>query len=90
MVRADYYWQGASYARIYNTDGDRIHSYNNLNLLFRVSNPDNGLTFDIWGQNVTDEVAITGSYLTDDSSGLFRNIFLTEPRTFGLRVSKTW
>ena len=90
MARADYYWQGASYARIYNTDGDRIHSYNNLNLLFRVSNPDKGLTFDIWAQNVTDEVAITGSYLTDDSSGLFRNIFLTEPRTFGLRVAKTW
>jgi hypothetical protein len=39
-------------------------------------------------QNATDELAITDAYLTDDSSGLFRNIFLTEPRIFGLRVMK--
>ena len=41
-------------------------------------------------KNATDEEAITDTYLTDDSSGLFRNAFYTEPRTFGVAVSKTW
>ena len=27
---------------------------------------------------------------TDDSSGLFRNIFLTEPALYGVTVRKTW
>ena len=40
--------------------------------------------------NVGDETAITDSYLTDDSSGLFRNIFLTDPQTYGLRVSQAF
>jgi hypothetical protein len=58
-----------------------------VNLLFRVAHPDNGLAIEAFVQNATDEVAITDAYLTDDSSGLFRNIFLTDPRVFGLRVS---
>ena len=35
-------------------------------------------------------ILITGAYLTDDSSGLFTNIFLTEPRTYGVSVTKSW
>ena len=27
-------------------------------------------------------------YLTDDSSGLFRNAFYTEPRTYGVSLQK--
>jgi outer membrane receptor protein involved in Fe transport len=89
-ARADYYWQDNTFARIYNTDADRIDGYDNLNLLFRVASEDAGFAIEIWGQNVTDETAITDSYLTDDSSGLFRNIFLTEPQTFGMRVSQSF
>lgn len=87
-ARADYYWQDDSYARIYNTSADQIRGYDNVNLLFRVDNPETGFAIEIWGQNVGDETAITDAYLTDDSSGLFRNIFLTDPQTFGMRVSQ--
>lgn len=90
MARADYYYQGESFSRIYNSFADQINSYDNLNLLFRISNSDVGFALDLWGQNIADETAITDSYLTDDSSGLFRNIFLTDPQTYGLRVSQAF
>jgi outer membrane receptor protein involved in Fe transport len=87
-ARGDYYRQGEQFMRIFNTDADRLDSYENINLLFRVAQPQQGLAIEAFVQNATDEVAITDAYLTDDSSGLFRNIFLTDPRLFGLRVSK--
>ncbi|NWG53596.1 MAG: TonB-dependent receptor [Hydrogenophilaceae bacterium] len=87
-ARADYYYQGEAFTRIFNTAADRLDGYTNLNLLFRVANEDQQLSMELFVQNATDEIAITDAYLTDDSSGLFRNIFLTEPRTFGLRLSK--
>jgi outer membrane receptor protein involved in Fe transport len=86
-ARGDYFRQGESFMRIFNTDADRLDAYENVNLLFRVAQPERGLAIEAFVQNATDEVAITDAYLTDDSSGLFRNIFLTEPRVFGLRVS---
>jgi outer membrane receptor protein involved in Fe transport len=89
-ARGDYYWQDDSYARIYNSGADQIQGYQNINVLFRVTNPEKGFALELWGQNVGDETAITDAYLTDDSSGLFRNIFLTEPETFGVRLSQTF
>jgi hypothetical protein len=39
-------------------------------------------------KNLSNEKAVTDFYLTDDSSGLFRNVFYTEPRTYGVFVQK--
>jgi iron complex outermembrane receptor protein len=41
-------------------------------------------------KNVFDETAITGAFLNSDDSGLTTNVFLTEPRLYGLRVTKDW
>ncbi len=30
---------------------------------------------------------MTGKYLTSDTSGFFRNYFLTEPRIYGLAIT---
>lgn len=90
VARADYYHQTESYARIYNSVPDKINSWDNINLTLSVANADSGWTVDAFVKNATDEEAITDTYLTDNSSGLFRNAFYTEPRTFGVAVSKTW
>ena len=37
-------------------------------------------------RNIEDEDNITGHYLTSDTSGFFRNYFLTEPRVYGMSV----
>ena len=39
-------------------------------------------------KNATNEKSVTDFYLTDDSSGLFRNVFFIEPRTYGVAVTK--
>ncbi|MBI1405340.1 MAG: TonB-dependent receptor [Caulobacter sp.] len=86
-LRGDYYRQADSFARIYNSDADKIDGWQNVNLTFTVANPTIGLTLEAFVKNATDEEAITDTYLTDDSSGLYRNAFYTDPRTYGLAVS---
>ena len=86
--RADFYYQGESYARIYNRINDRLEAYTNLNLSLVVRQPDWRLSAQLYVRNVTDETVVTDQYLTDDTSGLFTNIFLTEPRTYGISITK--
>ncbi|MDP3853728.1 TonB-dependent receptor [Phenylobacterium sp.] len=87
-VRGDYYKQTETFARIYNSAPDRIDDWQNVNLTLTVSNPGNGWELGAFVKNATDEEAITDFYLTDDSSGLFRNAFYTEPRTYGVSLQK--
>ncbi len=88
--RIDYYRQAESFSRVWNVPRDRLPSWDNLNVSLSLFNDENGIRVEAFGKNVADEEVITGAYLTDDSSGLFTNIFLTEPRTYGITVSKTW
>jgi len=90
VLRGDYYKQGKTYARIYNSNADRIRGWENVNLTLTVENRDAGLEIGAFVKNATDETAITDFYLTDDSSGLFRNVFYTEPRTYGVSIAKRW
>ena len=86
--RADFYYQAASFSRIYNRINDRLDSYTNTNLSLIIDNRDLGLTAQIFVRNLTDETVITDQYLTDDTSGLYTNIFLSEPRTYGVSLTK--
>jgi outer membrane receptor protein involved in Fe transport len=89
-LRGDYYKQTSTFSRIYNSGADQIDGWQNVNLTLTVANPGWGLTFDAFVKNATDEEAITDTYLTDDSSGLYRNAFYTDPRTYGIAVSKSF
>jgi outer membrane receptor protein involved in Fe transport len=89
-LRGDYYHQTSTFARIYNSDADKIKSWDNVNLTLTVENKDLGVEVAGFVKNATNEKAITDFYLTDDSSGLFRNVFYTEPRTYGVSVTKRW
>ncbi|HEX5377274.1 MAG TPA: TonB-dependent receptor, partial [Phenylobacterium sp.] len=90
VARADYYHQTETFARIYNSNPDKIDSWQNVNLTLTVANRDKGWVLEGFVKNATDEEAITDFYLTDDSSGLFRNAFFTEPRTYGVAITKQW
>ncbi len=89
-LRGDYYRQTKTFARIYNSAPDRIRGWDNVNLTLTVVNSDMGVEVGGFIKNATNEKAITDFYLTDDSSGLFRNVFYTEPRTYGVSVTKRW
>lgn len=85
-ARWDYYWQDDSYAREFNTVGDEIDSWDqhNASLIYESNNG----KWDVraWVRNIEDEDNVTGKYLTSDTSGFFRNYFLTEPRIYGASV----
>lgn len=89
-LRGDYYHQTKTFARIYNSTADRIKAWDNVNLTLTINNDDLGVEVAGFIKNATNEKAVTDFYLTDDSSGLYRNAFYTEPRTYGISVAKRW
>ncbi|TRO86920.1 TonB-dependent receptor [Glycocaulis profundi] len=87
-VRGDYYWQGESFARVYNTEFDRLRSWDNANLSVALARPRDGLSFDFFVKNVFDSTPITDFFVNSDDTGLTTNVFTLDPRLFALRVTK--
>jgi outer membrane receptor protein involved in Fe transport len=89
-VRGDGYWQGNSFARIYNDKPyDQLHAYTNLNLTLILTNQD-GWQAMAYVKNVFDTTALTGTFLNSDDTALTTNVFTTDPRLFGIRITKNW
>jgi outer membrane receptor protein involved in Fe transport len=89
-ARVDGYWQGNTFARVFNDRPyDQIHGYTNVNLSLTLTNQD-GWQAMAYMKNVFDTTAITGAFLNTDDTGLTTNVFVTDPRLFGLRVTKNW
>jgi outer membrane receptor protein involved in Fe transport len=89
-LHGDFYWQAAQWARVFNDDPyDRIHGFTNVNLAL-VLTSQAGWQVMGYVKNVFDTTAITGTFLNSDDSGLTTNVFLTDPRLFGVRVTKNW
>ena len=86
FARFDWNFTGNAYARIYNDYADRLPAYSQLNAQIQLNGPNNRWYARAFIQNITDNNAITGMYVTDASSGLFTNIFTLDPRTYGLAV----
>ncbi len=83
-VRGDYMWQSEIFSREFNTKGDRIEAWGQLNASVIFESGNGRVTLKGWIRNVLDDENVTGMYLTSDTSGFFRNYFLTEPRIFGV------
>jgi outer membrane receptor protein involved in Fe transport len=90
VLRGDYYRQGDSYARIYNTAFDRLEGWQNGNLSLTVTQPDNGLQLQLYVKNIFDESPITDAFLNSDDSALTTNVFTLDPRLVGLSIRKTF
>ena len=84
-LRWDYYWQSESYAREFNEVGDEIDSWGQHNLML-IYESGGGWSARAWVRNVLNDENVTGKYLTSDTSGFFRNYFVTEPKIYGLSV----
>ncbi len=89
-LRGDYYWQDYSWARVFNDNPyDRLRGYTNVNLTLIFTNQ-NGWQVMLYDKNVFNTTAITGDFLNSDDSGLTTNVFLTDPKLIGIRVTKNW
>jgi outer membrane receptor protein involved in Fe transport len=89
-LRGDFYWQDNSWARVFNDDPyDRIHGYTNFNLTLILTSQA-GWQVMLYDKNIFNTTAITGAFLNSDDSGLTTNVFLTDPKLIGVRVTKNW
>ncbi len=90
-LHTDLYYQSEAWTRIFNMEGyDKLKAYTNVNLAAIFSNEPAGWTVMAYVKNVMDRDSITGAFLFSDDVGLTTNVFLTEPRLYGLRVTKEW
>jgi outer membrane receptor protein involved in Fe transport len=87
-ARGDYYRQTESWSRIYNAVNDKLDSWENVNLSLTLNNESKGIYVELYVKNLLDDDVITDAYLTDDSSGLFTNVYLTDPRIMGITIGK--
>jgi len=88
-LHGDYYYQGKSWARVFNRpDYDRIKPYSTVNAALLLHNEASGWNIMAYVKNVFNRTAITGAFLLSDDTQLVTNMFLTEPRRYGLRVTK--
>jgi outer membrane receptor protein involved in Fe transport len=87
-LRGDLYWQDDSFARIFNAVNDQLRGYYNVNATLTFANPADGLDVQFFVKNAFNAQPITGVYLTNDTSGLFQNVFTLDPRTYGVQITK--
>jgi hypothetical protein len=63
---------------------DRIDGYSIINAQIQLNGQNERWFVRAFVQNLANNDAITGQYVTDQSSGLFTNVFTLEPRRFGV------
>jgi iron complex outermembrane recepter protein len=89
-LHSDFYWQSQSFARVFNDRPyDKIRGYSNVNLALILTSA-GGWQVMGYLKNVFNVTAITGDFLNSDDSGLTTNVFLTDPRLYGVRVTKNF
>ncbi len=89
-LRGDVYYQSGSYARVFNDRPyDELHGYANVNLSTTFADAD-GWEVMAYVKNLFDTAAITGAFLNSDDTALTTNVFVTDPRLYGVRISKSF
>ena len=84
IPRVDLAHTGESFGNIFNGSINRVPSFTVINAQIQLNGPDRKWYVRGYVQNLTNNNATTGLYVTDQSSGLFTNIFTLEPRRYGL------
>ncbi|WP_296617693.1 TonB-dependent receptor [Sphingomonas sp.] len=84
VPRADLAYTGGYYGSIFNNNVNRIQGYEVINAQVQLNGPSDKFYVRAFIQNLANNNAITGLYVTDQSSGLFTNAFTLEPRRYGL------
>lgn len=84
VPRADLLYTGGFYARVFNDSADRVQGYAVVNAQIQLNGPDARWFVRGFVQNLTDNNAVTGEFLADQSVGLFTNLFTLDPRRYGI------
>ena len=84
VPRADLTYTGDSYGNIFNGRINKIEGYTQANAQIQLNGQDDKWFMRAYVQNIFDSASMTGLYVTDQSSGLYTNIFTLEPRRYGV------
>jgi outer membrane receptor protein involved in Fe transport len=84
--RADVYWKSQQYSEIFNTAEDRIPAWAEVNAAIQFNSPDNVWYAKAWLKNAFNSNNVTSSATGSDAQGLFTNLFVEEPRTYGITL----
>ncbi len=85
--RGDYYRQGKSFARVFNTEYDRLRAWDNVNLAVTLARGEGDFALQLYVKNLFDKAPITGTFTNSDDTGLSTNIFTLDPRIVGLNAT---
>ena len=84
VPRFDLTYTGESYGNIFNGNINRLQGYSQMNAQIQLNGGGDRWYVRGYIQNIANNNATTGLYVTDQSSGLFTNIFTLEPRRYGI------
>jgi iron complex outermembrane recepter protein len=84
VPRFDLAYTGNYFGSIFNRNISRIQGYLIMNAQIQLNGPDDRFFVRGFVQNLANNNAITGLYVTDQTSGLFTNAFTLEPRRYGI------
>jgi outer membrane receptor protein involved in Fe transport len=90
IARISYYWQSEMFGRHFNERRDEIDSWSRADAGLRWENDSGNLHAEFWVKNFTDNDDITTHFLADPSGGQFTNVFVLDPRTYGVTVGVRW
>ncbi|MFM5895259.1 MAG: TonB-dependent receptor [Novosphingobium sp.] len=82
--RVDYIYTGKSQGSVFNSTVNQVPAFSQVNAQLQLDGADKKWFARAWVQNLTNNTAITGLYVTDQSSGLYTNVFTLEPRRYGV------
>ena len=84
VPRFDLTYTGDSSGNIFNGRINKVPGYAQMNAQIQVNGREDRWFVRGFIQNIANNNATTGLYVTDQSSGLFTNIFTLEPRRYGI------
>ncbi|WP_294188999.1 TonB-dependent receptor [uncultured Sphingomonas sp.] len=85
VPRVDLNYTGNAWGTVFNKNPiDRLPGYEVVNAQIQLNAPDDRFYVRGFVSNLTKNNATTGLYVTDQSSGLYTNIFTIEPRRYGV------
>lgn len=87
-LRGDYYRQSDSWMRVYNTEYDRLKSWQNANVSATLANAAENLTVQIYVKNLFDDTPLTDGFTGPDEIGNTTNVFTLDPRLIGVSIRK--
>jgi iron complex outermembrane receptor protein len=86
VPRLDVHYTGKTFSTVFNKPLDRIKGYTNANAQIQLSGPGKRWFVRAYVQNLTGNDATTGRWVSTQAAGSYTNIFVLEPRRYGLVV----